>query len=99
MSSSVTVRTPLLPLGERQDVRDRAAAPLVDRLVVVADHAQVRPEPAEPLDQLLLDRVRVLVLVDHDVPDVVADVPDQRPGHVVVGIVSRAGRRRAGAAR
>ena len=88
LSSSVTVRTPALPLDERQDVGHRAAAPLVDRLVVVADHAQVRAEPAEPLDQLLLDRVRVLVLVHDDVPDVIADVPDKRPGDLVVGVLA-----------
>ena len=62
-------------VGERDDVRDLAAAPLVDRLVVVADDAQVRAEPDEAADQPLLQRVDVLVLVDDDVPDVVPDVP------------------------
>ena len=33
-----------VPVRERDDVRDLAAAPLVDRLVVVADDAEVRAE-------------------------------------------------------
>ena len=61
-------------IRERDDVGDLTAAPLVDGLVVVADDTQVRAEMDEPLDQALLDRVDVLVLVDDDVLDVVADV-------------------------
>ena len=61
-------------LRERDDVRDLAAAPLVDRLVVVADDAQVRAEPHQAADESLLQRVDVLVLVDDDVADVVPDV-------------------------
>ena len=71
-----------VPVGERDDVRDLAAAPLVDRLVVVADDAQVRAELRQPADESLLQRVDVLVLVDDDVADVVADVtagPSPRP--------------------
>ena len=59
---------------EGDDVGDLAAAPLVDRLVVVADDAEVRAELHEPSDQPFLQRVDVLVLVDHDVADVVTDV-------------------------
>src|SRR5690606_18098968 len=51
---------------DREDVLDGTATPLIDRLVVVADHAQVRAVAGEPADQLLLDRVGVLVLVDDD---------------------------------
>ena len=53
---------------------DLAAAPLVDRLVVVADDAEVRAELHQPADESLLQRVDVLVLVDDDVADVVPDV-------------------------
>ena len=63
-----------VPVGEGDDVRDLAAAPLVDRLVVVSDDAEVRAELGQPADQSLLQRVDVLVLVDDDVADVVADV-------------------------
>ena len=71
----------VVAVGERDDVGDLAAAPLVDRLVVVADDAEVRAELREPADEALLQRVDVLVLVDDDVPDVVADVrlDDARP--------------------
>ena len=61
-------------VAEGDDVGDLAAAPLVDRLVVVADDAQVRAELRQAADQSLLQRVDVLVLVDDDVSDVVADV-------------------------
>ena len=64
----------VVAVRERDDVRDLAAAPLVDRLVVVADDAQVRAELRQPADESLLQRVDVLVLVDDDVADVVADV-------------------------
>ena len=48
---------------------DVAAAPLVDRLVVVADHADAGAQLVQLLDHRLLDRVHVLVLVDDDVLD------------------------------
>ena len=63
-----------VPARERDDVRHLAAAPLVDRLVVVAHHAEVRAEPDQAADESLLQRVDVLVLVDDDVADVVPDV-------------------------
>ena len=88
LSSSVDLPDAGVAVGERDDVRDLAAAPLVDRLVVVADDAQVRAELRQPADESLLQRVDVLVLVDDDVADVVPDViagraPRRRPrpGH------------------
>ena len=64
------------------DVRDLAPTPLVDRLVVVADDTQVGAELREAADQPLLERIDVLVLVDHDEADVVADVsPDEPRSH------------------
>src|SRR5207253_1792551 len=50
---------------ERDDVRDLAATPLVYRLVVVSDDAKVRPEPHQAADESLLQRVHVLIFVDH----------------------------------
>ena len=50
----------------------------VDRLVLVADREQARVRAAEPVDQLELDAVRVLELVDHQVPEPVA--PGRRNG-------------------
>ena len=52
---------------EGQDVAHVAAAPLVDRLVVVTDDADAGAEFVNRLDDGLLDRVDVLVLVDDDV--------------------------------
>ena len=72
-------------IGERDDVRYLAAAPLVDRLVVVPDDAQVRTELDEPADETFLERVDVLVLVDDDVLDVVLDVV--LDAHVVIVLV------------
>ena len=51
-------------VSESQDVGCSAAPPLVDRLVVVANHAQIRPESSKGFDQPFLDWVRVLVLID-----------------------------------
>ena len=45
------------------------AAPLVDRLVRIADDAEVAVLLGQPLDQQVLRAVRVLVLVDHDEPE------------------------------
>ena len=50
------------------------STPLVDRLIIVADDAQVRAELRHAADQSLLKWVDVLVLVDDDVSDVVTDV-------------------------
>ena len=56
-------------LLEAQDVVDLGAAPAVDRLVVVADAADVgRALRQQPQPQVLRD-VGVLVLVDQDVAE------------------------------
>jgi len=78
----------VVPVGERDDVRDLAAAPLVDRLIVVADDAEVRAKLRQPPDKTLLQRVDILVLVDHDVADVVTDVTADRSRVLVVILVS-----------
>ena len=55
-------------LVEVEDVPNVGAAPAVDRLIVVADDAHVAVAAAEQLDQLVLRAIRVLILVDEDVP-------------------------------
>ncbi len=59
-------RTRLVPL-EVEDVAQVRPAPAVDRLVVVADHAQVVVLRRERPDPQVLRLVRVLVLVDVEV--------------------------------
>ena len=58
---------------EFQDVAHLGAAPAVDRLVVVADHADVRALGlgafCEQRDQIELQAVRVLKLIDHQVAE------------------------------
>jgi hypothetical protein len=56
-----------IAVRERHDVRDVGASPLVDGLLVVADNAQLGPRAGQELDQPLLGRVHVLVLVDDQV--------------------------------
>ena len=56
-------------LLEAQDVVDVGAAPAVDRLVVVADAAQVAVGLGEQPEPEILDDVGVLVLVDQDVAE------------------------------
>ena len=63
-------------VAERDDVGDVRPAPLVDRLVVVADDAQLDVRPGQQLDQSLLRRVDVLVLVDDEMPEVGVDGVD-----------------------
>ena len=56
------------PLGELGDAPDVGPAEGVDRLVGVADHHEVAPITGDGLQQPLLGRVGVLVLVhDHEV--------------------------------
>ena len=57
---------------EVEDVADLGAAPAVDRLVVVADHAQVAVARGEQVGEPVLHRVGVLVLVDQHVQEAVA---------------------------
>ena len=66
---------------ELQNVADVRAAPAVDRLVGVPDDADVAVRLAQQLDDLVLRVVRVLELVDEDVPETFL----VRGAHVVVG--------------
>ena len=68
---------PRVPLPEGEDVVHRRATEGVDRLVVVADHGHVAMGVAQQGDELRLGPVRVLELVDQDVPE---PAGDRRPG-------------------
>ena len=59
-------------LLEVEDVPQVGAAPLVDRLIGIADDAQVAVHLGEPADQQVLRPVRVLVLVHHDEAELAA---------------------------
>ena len=61
-------RTPVAGL-EVEDVVDRGAPEGIDRLVVVADDRHVAMPLGEQPDELRLRPVRVLELVDEDVPE------------------------------
>src|SRR4029453_7409531 len=50
---------------EIEDVSEFGSAPLVNRLVGIADHAQVAMDFRQTANQQVLRTVRVLVLVDH----------------------------------
>ena len=67
-------------LVEVEDVADVGAAPSVDRLIVVADDADVAVLAAEELDQLVLRAIGVLVLVDEDVLEPVGDIASSCSG-------------------
>ena len=73
------LRAGKVPL-EPQDVFDVGAAPGVDRLIVVADAAQIAVCLGEEAKPKILDDVGVLVLVDQDV----AEPPPVRRENVVV---------------
>ena len=76
LTSRLELRDAVVALGERHDVVDVGPAPLVDRLVVVADDDEVGcpVRLREQLDQPLLGRVDVLVLVDDQVPQLGGDL-------------------------
>ena len=59
-------------LLEAQDVGDLGAAPRIDRLVVVADAAQVAARLGEQPQPFVLALVGVLIFVDEDVAEAVA---------------------------
>ena len=67
-------------LVEVEDVPNVGAAPAVDRLIVVADDADVAVLAAEQLDQLVLRAVGVLILVDEDVAKALAIAARASPG-------------------
>ena len=56
---------------EAEDVFDLGAAPAVDRLVVVADAAEIAPLLGEQAQPQILDDVGVLIFVDQDVAETV----------------------------
>jgi hypothetical protein len=62
---------------EFENVSEVGAAPTVDRLVVVADHADVSVAGSQGLHHQVLRTVRVLVLVDQDVAKAVAIAREQ----------------------
>src|SRR5690606_17119766 len=78
---------------ELEDIPEVRAAEGVDRLVVIPDHAEVAAGPGQVARQVELYRVRVLVLVDHEVvpasPEIAADLfvllqePDREEEQVV----------------
>ena len=82
----------VVPL-EIQDVLDRGASPGVDALVGIADDTDVAVLLREHVHELVLRSVRVLVLVDQDVPEpllvvlehlrVIAEEPDGFADQVV----------------
>ncbi len=87
-------------VAEREDVVDRRSPERVDRLVVVAHHGHVSMAVGERSDELGLGPVRVLELVDQDVPEATGDrgpgrrrCPDEAQGecHLVAEIDAAVG--------
>ena len=62
-----------IAVAEGEDVVDRRSPERVDRLVVVAHHGHVAMALGESSDELGLGAVRVLELVDKDVPEATGD--------------------------
>ena len=58
-------------LLEAQDVADFGSAPAIDGLVLIANGAQVASLARQPIQQLVLDAVGVLVFVHQDVAETV----------------------------
>ena len=64
------------PLRHREEVLRRRAGERVDRLVVVADDAELVARAEPELEQRLLEQVHVLVLVDGERAEAVAKHPE-----------------------
>ena len=69
-----------VPVGEAEQMVGRGAGERVDRLVVVADDADVVAVAEPPVEQRRLQRVHVLVLVDRERVEPFADRRRPRPG-------------------
>ena len=54
-----------------EDVADVCAAPLVDTLVIIADHAKILTRLGQQADNLVLDVVGILIFVHEDVTETV----------------------------
>ena len=61
------------PLRHREQVLRRSAGERVDRLVVVADDAELVARAEPELEQRLLEQVHVLVLVDGERAEALAE--------------------------
>ena len=86
-------------LLETQDVGDLGAAPGIDRLVVVADAAEIPARLGEQLQPFVLALVGVLIFVDEDIAEAVAVARRARRGRrgrsAACGAASRRNRRRS----
>ena len=69
-------------LFEAQDVGDLGPAPGIDRLVVVADAAEVAARLGEQFQPVILGCVGVLIFVDEDVEEALAIGCPARPDGV-----------------
>ena len=67
---------------EVEDVAQVRAAPVVDRLIRIADDAEVAVDFGEPADEQVLRPVRVLVFVDEDV----AELARVEVAHALAGL-------------
>lgn len=59
----------VVPLHEGQDIVGIAVTELIDRLIVVADYAEVCAQLLEQIDEALLHRIRVLIFIYGQVLD------------------------------
>ena len=56
-------------LLEFEDVADVGAPPLIDALVVVPDDAEVAVDGSQHVYELVLQHIRILILVDHQIAE------------------------------
>ena len=64
----------LIPFREGQDIIHRRTAPLVDRLIIIANYAEVRFRPCQEADQTLLNWIDVLVFINGKVGKALSDL-------------------------
>ena len=59
----------LIGLRKSQNISDGRPAEAINALVIIPHHEDLLRTAPQKTDELLLDEIRILILIDHDVPD------------------------------
>ena len=59
----------LIGLRKSQNISDGCSTEAINALVIIPHHEDLLRTAPKKTDELLLDEIRILILIDHDVPD------------------------------
>ena len=66
-----------ISVGERQNILNVTTAPLINSLIVIANHADFGTKIVEQLDDRFLNRVDILIFINYNVTDAISDSRSQ----------------------